>query len=1313
MKRLIALLIAMSMLLSVPSMAEETDVIPEAVPAEQTETTEAVPEETAVTEVAEAPVETAAPETAEEPMEAEPEVTEAPEMVPTELPTEAPTQEPALEVTETPTQEPAELPTEAPTEAPTEVPPVETPAEATDIPGEPAWDESQCDHANEQCEQAPQCSLPGCVHIGQDANGLDVPVCELGMWLLERQDAQVSNPFLAQSVRSQEINLDRADVTLWRSGAYCVNGGRNRSSVTNPVQVTVAPNRMVVLDLTGTRIDVLTLGRNSLVYFITEGRNEIVRITAGEEASMNFVAGGVMKVGSVELPERQAGRITVLGGSVEASFAETKGRRMHGFDAAGITAVTVNGENYEADCADEQGKVWLWLPDAEAGKEWTAQVTDGVLAVAQTVSQNADSGVIHVPSGAQETARSGMTYVLTGPVSDDTVLTISESGVTVVLDRVESRNHLLLRASCEYELRVKHDSVLQNDGVVLEHAQSAADGVLVLDGGLGEGVRFLSGFFDVNAVPAGYTELGVNTPCSKLTIDGRSMPIVTMNGSLLAPAPAEGMIYSVAVADKTVEAVSTPTQMDVFRTDVPIIDATALRVFTVKGVGHYADTAIVAGSGDAAFESVQLQGREALRVNGVLNVYLTGDNGLVSEGGTICVADGAALGLSVESGRLLLRGQNDPSSIVLKGNVKVEPEPDLPHLCLMIRDKVGNPVPNTALTIRIGGKDYQYTTHYDGSLHVWGIKYEEGSDISATDGRNVYTAVVQNAHADVTTGLNIRNVKAVDQADGTVLVSFDCEGAKTVGVQYIAANQSRDLPDDYVEQAIRVEGTASPLVLRGVHAGQIVTLRVYAANAEGVVLDADSADGFQFSEIVRTAHRIPFSLEPGAANAVYTGKAYRIPFELPEGAQVAYEGQNLNNGMPWKVGCYKLLVTIPEGNRSFLPGTFEVPFEIEKIELGIEPGPNQEKYMGAEDPETFAWTVKGKLLAGDEIKGDLTREPGEEVGNYRFVTTGLTAPDYYEIKLVRDADVFTILPGSEGGGFIGVYEKLFPVKQEITRADKRSIFVVLNTRDTLTVSHSELGEVVRAMEDNQPAFFSPSLGWKRETDQVVLRLRMEPVINRDKGYATNPDGSIQWGGRYLRLGWVALRALNDKGIDAISIINAGASLTVPLTDFMSDELQEAVRACHATLTDVKFKLCVEPVAQLPEGMVISTPEASLVTDGWWMRITMMSGTEEYDLTSLFPGAFAAVDLEPVAELMTSIDLYNEETFGPQFAVLLGDEAQAAAAGSDYIQPFTPEEEKLAAYPSLLFTDRYVTAPLNGQSFVSCVMLPVEEELPVK
>ena len=724
------------------------------------------------------------------------------------------------------------------------------------------------------------------------------------------------------------------------------------------------------------------------------------------------------------------------------------------------------------------------------------------------------------------------------------------------------------------------------------------------------------------------------------------------------------------------------------------IDAGDVERFEVVGIAGYAQSAITASGAKASavFEQAMLRSDgPVLTLNDEqLTIVLNGDNGFVSNETAIRLDDASSLTLDVQSGRLLLRSQTELDGITLRGNIKVEPEPELPHLCMTVHDRYGNPVPNATLTVTIGSREYLYTTHFDGSLHVWGVTAADVSAITATDGRSMFVLreVTREQRAE------IASVVCRDLPDGTMVVTVDAGGAKSCGVQYIAASQNRDVAEGLMDQAERVmcdeNGRA---VITGVESGQTVSLRAFAAMEAGLTLTAENEKRFTFGEVIHWDHRIPMISEEGELDAVYTGEAYRNPLKLPEGAKVTYTGPGLGAmSVPVAVGDYEMHVTVPDGDPIYLAGVYDMAFSIRPIQLVIVPAPNQEKYAGDPDPE-FVWTAEG-LLEGDEPEGMLLREPGEDVGNYAFVLDGISLPDYYALTLAKDAPAFTILPAEFVGGFMGMWEPLYPVKQEIRRNDGRSMFVILNTQDNLTIGNTVMGQMIRSTDDNQPRWFSPSLSWNPETDTVVLRLRMEPEINTDKGYATNPDGSLRWGGRYLRISWMALQSLYTRGIDAVSISNNDAALTVPLEGFLTDEMQALVKKNGGDLSSVRFKLQILPVADEPEEVLAQRP----VTEGWMMSVTMVVGLKEYDVIPMLPGTAAAVDLEPVARLLERVQLYDAEAFPTQFSLSYDGVLTDAVC----IEPFMPSEEEHTPWLRLLYTDRYLTAPLTGTTTLWCV-----------
>lgn len=1226
------------------------------------------------------------------------------------MPTETPFATEMPVVTETPvvtqTPEPTVTPTAELTEAPAEEPTAEPAEEPTEAPTAEPWDESACDHANIHCAQAPVCDIPGCEHLGRDVHGLTTPLCSLGAWVLERLEAHAQNPSKTRSVRDAVIDLDKGDVTLWRSGVYAIKGGQKRAKKNDPARVTVAAGRMVVLELTEAEIGTITLQNGTLTYFRNKDVSQVRLLNVGRDTRVTFLSGGAVTIGEVVRADEREDVLRVQGGSVRMTdVKESDERRMLAFSAPDARAVTVNDKEYQADCPDEDGCFYLWLDVPAAGCQWTSEIVGDTLRVWQQAPVT--DRVTDVASGEQTAAQAGRTYRLAGQLASGTRLTVGADDVTVVLDGVTAMENVI-EADRAYQLVVRGGSTLSGGSAMLAHAQIVAEAPLTVTGPLGAGVRFVSGRAALDRVPTGYVTVNVTPGDRRVTLDGQTLPCVTVNGRLAAPAPADGKAYGYNLDEETVTLLLVDAADPQFTMDADgcVADAAGAQHFTVRGTGSTVQGYIVSDGGAAEMANVKLRGSELLHVTGALTVRLTGDNALCSAGGAIGLADGARLTLNAASGRLLIEGQPSLAGITLLGNIKVDPEPAQEHLCLIIRDKQGEPVPDKAMTVTVGGNRYDVTTFADGSLHLWGLGRTDGVEIAAVDGEMVYTAVAVGEETELITGLHIQKVTIADQADGSIVVDFDCEGAKTAGVQYISAKDEQEVPDVYMADALRVEGSTTHLVLRGVGRGQTVSLRVYAVNAEGASLTAQSSDGFQFGELLHWQHRVPFTLPEHVLDAAYTGNAYQPPVKLPERAALDYSGRELlRDGRPWKTGEYKLRVTIPEGDPTYLPGAYDFTFEIKKLELTIVPDPNQEKFQGDPDPETFTYTVSGHLLAGDEVTGLLGREEGEDVGNYAFVIADLTAPEYYTLRLAGGAHVFTILPSPWTGGFYG--EVLHPVKQEITRADGRRVFVILNTQEELSVTRHVIGPVVRTGEDHT-ASFSPSLCWNSETDEVLLRLRMEPEINKDKGYATNPDGSVIWGERFLRLSWQSLRGLYQQGVDAISINNAGASLTMPLAGLFEEELLAFIDELGARTADVKFRMTVTPAAELPDALTPYEPLRA-VTDAWTMRVTMSYGSEEIDVTGIIPGVTAAVDLEPVAQLLTSVELYDEEHFAEQFGLVTASGEELGLAEAAFVQPFFPEEAELAPYPCLMYGDRYLLTALTAETALCCTRLEWEEE----
>lgn len=98
-------------------------------------------------------------------------------------------------------------------------------------------------------------------------------------------------------------------------------------------------------------------------------------------------------------------------------------------------------------------------------------------------------------------------------------------------------------------------------------------------------------------------------------------------------------------------------------------------------------------------------------------------------------------------------------------------------------------------------------------------------------------------------------------------------------------------------------------------------------------------------------------------------------------------------------------LTSPNYNITFEPGVLTV----KKLVAVITPNQDVNKEYGDDDPD-FTYTVSG-LINGDQLTGELGREPGEKVGTYKY-TLGTLENRNYELVLDETASKFEILPFS-------------------------------------------------------------------------------------------------------------------------------------------------------------------------------------------------------------------------------------------------------------------------------------------------------------
>jgi hypothetical protein len=94
------------------------------------------------------------------------------------------------------------------------------------------------------------------------------------------------------------------------------------------------------------------------------------------------------------------------------------------------------------------------------------------------------------------------------------------------------------------------------------------------------------------------------------------------------------------------------------------------------------------------------------------------------------------------------------------------------------------------------------------------------------------------------------------------------------------------------------------------------------------------------------------------------------------------------------------------GNYNDVTGT--VSDEIIKRHITVTADPKT-KLVGQPDPEFTYRITSGSLLIFDSFTGELTREPGEDIGVYQILQGTLALPDYYELTYIGAK--FTIISG--------------------------------------------------------------------------------------------------------------------------------------------------------------------------------------------------------------------------------------------------------------------------------------------------------------
>ena len=272
------------------------------------------------------------------------------------------------------------------------------------------------------------------------------------------------------------------------------------------------------------------------------------------------------------------------------------------------------------------------------------------------------------------------------------------------------------------------------------------------------------------------------------------------------------------------------------------------------------------------------------------------------------------------------------------------------------------------------------------------------------------------------------------------------------------------------------------------------------------------------------------AVEPKTHSLTYNGKPQRLAMSgIAIGGTMLYslDGENWSRSVPTgiKAGSYKLYYMVQgDENHSDLPKAEikdpESP-SIAKRNLVIT-AEHKEKTYGEPDPE-LTFLVDG-LVKGDSLVGQLTRETGEEVGNYLISSQAIKPADFCKdnYNVVPQGDVLTINPADESGGSSGDGGGLIdPVQQVIDK-----INALTEPYDKAAVA--ETREAYNKLTDEQKAD-------KRFTEEIMKKLTdAEEAVDRAEAakfselIAAMPDDPAQVTGDQISKAVSAYKALSDS-----------------------------------------------------------------------------------------------------------------------------------------------------------------------------------------
>ena len=131
------------------------------------------------------------------------------------------------------------------------------------------------------------------------------------------REGGTANYALRRSSAALDLNL--ADVTLWRSGTYVITGGEKRPGA----KITIAKDRMVVLTLRGVTADRLILQSNVNLSLDLKEISALQTLEMRQGSVLTLTSGGAMTIAEVARPADTSTeantKVFITGGSLTRS----------------------------------------------------------------------------------------------------------------------------------------------------------------------------------------------------------------------------------------------------------------------------------------------------------------------------------------------------------------------------------------------------------------------------------------------------------------------------------------------------------------------------------------------------------------------------------------------------------------------------------------------------------------------------------------------------------------------------------------------------------------------------------------------------------------------------------------------------------------------------------------------------------------------------------------------------------------------------------------------------------------------------------